>query len=265
MKIYLRAIKQVFPIIVYLERGEDEWEEIIIDEYEYKMLHALFALPEPTHLYQVEKKAGLSHATAHKKMKSLQEKGLVEIVAKERTRTGLESSKYTLTRRGLECCIKLFGRDLVRWKKIGEKIIPEITNEDLVKRLARLAVKAPDIHPALEWWDVFMTRSKLLQCFYLDCFDMWDIFPECVFGLLTELDKEDIIEIALHLEDMTYLRSKNISKDLVEELLSLIRENEKLKNFLIQKLEYLKHIYRVFLEDLEAIEKKILSQPPPTS
>jgi DNA-binding transcriptional regulator GbsR (MarR family) len=99
-----------------------------------KILEILVFSKEPLNLHQIEKAAGLKHATAHKVLKKILKIKLVKPVKTSKFRTGLTSTFYVITWQGL---------------------LVALMNPEIRKRIDEIAQAHPDMSIIFKKWSLF--------------------------------------------------------------------------------------------------------------
>ena len=215
----------------------------------FKILKAVF-LNEPCNLYKIEKTTGLPHATVHKKVGEAYREGLIKIESEEKFRTGLTSRKYSLTPKG-------FGVLL----RHHDKLFTDKDKQKVKKRLDELASRKPNFHPALEWWPIFRKGSNLVQQLFFAFLRGEDVFAATLLNIFSTWHEEKKFE---HLGDGLHIGisldfTQEQKKRLAEELSLLIKQEPKLRNFILSNLKWWKEYYKAGLEDITKIENALKS------
>lgn len=207
-----------------------------------KILMVLF-VDGPLSIFKLEKKTNMPHATVHKKVKELLKMGLIKIDKQARFRTGLLTKTYKLTDQGYKNVLRYLNyKDL---------------KDEQIQALSRLAKENPNINPAFEWWDVFMSGGELLKQFYLKhLFPHWeDNFPIAIYTLFSEEGDYDGL-CFLHTTDIIDIPEEEIEK-LKIEIINLLNRNKKFRDFIFENLAWWKRFYLEQAKDLLDVEKKL--------
>lgn len=217
-----------------------------------KILKAVF-LNEPCTLYKIEKETGLPHATAHKKIRELCKLRLIKIESEEKFRTGLMSKNYVLTKEGFSCVLS--------WRK--RNLFTEKEMEKFKERLDELASRRPNLYPTLEWWPIFRGGSEFLQRIFLDYLWQEDFFSNGIlyaFSTWYEEKYERFKSDPFHafIPNPDFMQEDK--KRLAEELLSLIRQEPKLRDFVFSQIKFWREYYEAGLDDIAKIENTIKSR-----
>jgi|GEM_PF-4462709 predicted transcriptional regulator len=222
---------------------------------EEKILFCLFKSCTPLNLYRLEKLTKLSHAAAHQNVKSLLARELITPAETEKWRTGLPTSKYTLTADGFEQLfyrVRIYGR------------VPKVMIE-CMDYWAQAKT-----HESLEWWPLFRD-DPLLQRFFFNLITApwpkfhqpkWsDFFLSALLGFFSRWrhnahDKH----LMLHTSGLNAATRGFTLKELVElkqRLKQLIKREDKLASALANFIKHYEEYYEAGLEDLKRIEKTL--------
>ncbi|MEM0095795.1 MAG: helix-turn-helix domain-containing protein [Candidatus Bathyarchaeia archaeon] len=212
-----------------------------------KVLEAVF-MEGSLHIYGIEKKTGLSHATVHKIIRKALNAGLLEIAEQKRFRTGLMSKAFKLTKKGYEY--------------LFQKIEFEDQHFQMLEKLAK---EDPSMHPAFKYFEIFTSGSPQLRRFYLKFIPHYLVFFDAIFYLLGGISEKHITTIYClsNKEDeaATVLNQLNFSdaelKQLKNEIVELLKQNELFREDFSDNLMFRKFIYKLLLESIENVEKQI--------
>jgi hypothetical protein len=223
-----------------------------------RILFCLFKSCKPLNLYRLEKLTELSHAATHQNVKFLLARELITPAETEKWRTGLPTSKYTLTAEGFE---QLFYRMRIYGR---------------VPKRARALIECMDYwaqtktHESLEWWPLFR-NDPLLQRFFFNLLTApwrkfyqptWsDFFLSAVLGFFTRWQHNTHDKyLMLHTTGLNAATKGFTSKELAElrqHLKRLVKREDKLASALTKFIKQYKEYYDAGLADLKRIEKTL--------